>query len=84
MLMGMSKAGSSDTIKLEVKASEDTGSKVTPYTLVMNIRAEALNVDKDLVTSTYNSLLLTEKSPTGYLAGYLKKGRMRSPHIRIP
>ena len=72
---GMSKAGSSDTIKLEVKNSRYTSSlNSTSYTLVMNIRAEALTVDKDLVTATYNSFLITEKSPTGYIAGYVKKG----------
>ena len=71
---GMSKAGSSDTIKLLVKDSNDVNSKTTPYTLVMNIRADAIIVDNDLVTSTYNSFMITEKSPTGYLIGYLKQG----------
>ena len=66
--------GDTDTIKLTVQKSKNASSGYENFTLDMNVRAEAIKVDEDLISVTYNSFRITEKSPTGYLAGYVKSG----------
>ena len=66
--------GDTDTITLTVQKSNNSSSGSVNFTLDMNVRAEEIKVDEDLVSVTYNSFSITEASPTGYLAGYLKSG----------
>ena len=66
--------GDTDTITLTVQKPKDSSSAYENFTLNMNVRADAILVDKDLISVTYNSFRITEKSPTGYLAGYVKSG----------